>query len=317
MAEDGNVIIIRPIAEEGIQLLQEAGLRPFMASSTEEETLIEEVRDVSAILVRNTKINANIMDAASKLKVIGKHGVGVDNIDIEAATERGITVTNAPDSNKESVAEHTLMLMLSCAKDLIQADHAQREGKHDFRDDYHGTELWGKKLGVVGFGTIGRTVACKAESGFNMEILAYDPYITSEEMPEGVTLANEMTELLATSDFVSLHCPLTDETEGLVGKSELTAMQPSSYLINAARGGVVIERDLLWALENDEIAGTATDVYEQEPPPADHPLFGREDVVVTPHIAALTKESRVKMSTGAARGIIDVLQGRSPKNQIN
>ena len=298
-------------------MLDEAGLNPVRMSEHHEEALLEEVEDAVAILVRTAEIPESVIRKGKNLKVIGRHGVGVDNIDMETATELGIVVVNAPESNVESVAEHTIGFMIAAGKKMLKADQAQREGRYEVRNEYIGTELKEKTLGTVGIGRIGSEVVKKAQAAFDMDVQAYDPYLTQDDMPEGVELVEDLNELLATSDFVSIHCPLTEGTRGLIGAEELSQMNSSAFLINVARGGIVKEDALIEALKEGTIEGAATDVFEEEPPSKDNPLFDILDIVVTPHMASHTHTSMLKMATHPAEGIIDVLEGRKPKFPVN
>jgi D-3-phosphoglycerate dehydrogenase len=302
-----KVLLVDPIAGEGIDLLKENGLQVEFLQDNRGENIIRRVGDADAILVRTSKITREIIEAGTRLKVIARHGVGVDNIDLEAASERRIYVTNTPNANTISVAEHVMGLILALAKNMRKADIALRGGRFEVRNQYIGVELEGKTLGIVGLGKIGQKVGRIAAYGFGMNVVGYDPYVRSEQLDSAIELTSDWDRVFRESDFVSLHLPLLESTRGMVGMKEFKKMKPTAYLINAARGGVANERDLIEALREGRIAGLGTDVYEQEPPAKDNALFLMENTVTTPHMAAHSREAMVKMATHAAQGIVEVL----------
>lgn len=311
-----KILIPQDIAPEGKAYLTERGYLIKMGRGTTEADLIRDVADCAAILIRTAKIPASVLAAGEKLKVISRHGVGVDNIDVATATERGIWVTFAPESNAQTVAEYVIGTIVALARNFIRCDRATRSGDWEFRDRLPGYDLAEKTLGIVGFGKIGRLVAKKAALGLDMKVLAYDPYVKSEQFGQFVTAAS-WEEILAASDFLTLHVPGTPSTRHLVGKREFSLMKKTACLINAARGDVVNEEDLVAALRAGTIAAAALDVYAQEPPAPDHPLFALDNVMLTPHNAALTRECMVRMALHAAQGIDDVLAGRRPAWPVN
>lgn len=312
-----KVLIVQPIAEEGIKMLEDAGLEPVTMTDTSKESLLKEVEDCAAILVRTAEIPKDVLKAGKNLKVIARHGVGVDNIPVETATELGIMVVNAPKSNIESVAEHIIGFMIIAAKQILKADKALRQGLFEVRNEYIGVELAGKTLGIVGLGRIGSVVAKKAIKAFTMKVLAYDPYLKPDQVSGEIELVTDWESFLSSCDFISVNCPFTEQTKGLIDADAFKAMKKSAYLINVARGGIVKESALIRALNQGEIAGAATDVYEEEPPDKDNPLFELDNVVLTPHMAAHTQESMIKMATHAAQGIIEVLKGKHPTYPVN
>ncbi len=304
-----RVLLPQDIAEEGKAWLRERGyeLRPGSGVSARE--LQREIADCDAVLVRTALLSAEVLRAGPRLRVVARHGVGVDNIDLQAAADLGIVVTNGPHSNASSVAEHTLAVMLALARNLLIVDRALREGRFEVRDEVRGVDMEGKVLGVIGLGRIGSRVARMARLGLDMEVIGHDPFLPAERLPEGVSPVG-LEELFRRADFVSLHLPATPQTHGLVGGRELAWMKPTAFLVNVARGGVVKEADLLEALRAGRIAGAALDVFAEEPPPRDHPLLALPNVLVTPHTAALTRECAVRMALHAAQGIDEVLSGR-------
>lgn len=240
----------------------------------------------------------------------------MDNIDIEAATERGIYVTNTPEANANSVAEHVMALILSLSKNLSLADKELRSGNFAIRNQLFGMDLEGKTLGIIGLGRIGRILAKKASKGFDMKVIGYDPYVTAS-MNSELEIATDLEWVFRNSDVISLHLPLTKTTKGIIGCREFSWMKPSAYFVNASRGGVVKEADLVNALQAGEIAGAGIDVFEVEPPDKWNPLFKLDNVIVSPHNAALTKEGSIRMAVHAAMQVEQVLSGVKPNWAVN
>ncbi len=264
------------------------------------------------------QFTAEVMDLAPDLLVIGRPGIGLDNIDLAAATERGIAVVHTPDGPTEPVAEMVLGFLIMLAHKLPQADRHLR--RHGFPGRYTllGQDLVGKTLGLVGLGRIGGRVAGMCRAALGMRVLAYDPYVDPERARAlGAELMDDLHTLLAQADFVSVHVPLTPETRGLVGSAELAAMKPTAYLINTSRGPVVDEKALVQALREGRIAGAALDVFDPEPPSPDNPLFELENVIVTPHIGSYTEEGVWRMSMGAVEQVLQVLRGERPAHLAN
>jgi D-3-phosphoglycerate dehydrogenase / 2-oxoglutarate reductase len=282
-----------------------------------EATLIKEVADAAGFLVRTAEIPASVINAGKVLKVIARHGVGYDNIDVKAATARKIPVCITPRANALSVAEHVLALMLALAKRILPFDAATRKNEWEVRNSYSAFDLDGKTLGIIGMGRIGMLVCQKAKAAFNMEILAYDPLVPKAAMEKAGAKVMTIPEILGASDFVTLHAPSMAATKGMIGDGQLKMMKRSAYLINCARGPLVDEAALAKALKNGVIAGAALDVFDPEPPKADNPLLGLPNIVLSPHSAGLTVECVIRMATHAAQAIIDVLEGRPPEGVIN
>jgi D-3-phosphoglycerate dehydrogenase len=307
------VLLFEPFHQDGLVMLREKAEIRF-PSTLEEEQLRTEVAEVDGIIVRaNGYVDGLLMDAAPHLKVVGRHGVGVDNIDLAAAAERGITVVNTPGAMTEAVAEHCLGLMLALSKQIVRADKAARQGAWHVRLAYLGTELLGKQLGLVGFGQIGQQVARLCHRALNMPVLYCDVVERPEAAAEVGARRAGLDELLPLADVVSLHVPLLPGTRGLIGEKELKQMKPSAFLINAARGPVVDEGALVQALQEGWIAGAGLDVFAVEPAKGDNPLFDLENVVVTPHMASHTHEATRRMATTVVRDVIAVLEGREPR----
>lgn len=315
-----KVLITEPIHEKGIELLKKE-VEIVIAKEISLEALSQQVGDIDGIIVRGVRVSGEIIRKANKLKVIGKHGIGVDNIDIDIATERGVSVVYSPEAPVESVAEHVMGFMLVMAKNILLADRALREGRFKSKHDYIGTELASKKLGIVGVGKIGLTVAKKCMACFDMKVLGYDPYIPKEKKEKmeemGIRVVDNLDILLKESDFISLNVPLTETTKNMIGERELRLMKPTAYLINTARGKIVEEQALMEILNKKEIAGAALDVFTVEPPQLDNPLFRMENVCVTPHIAGSTEEALIRMATTVANEVLKVLRGEIPDYIVN
>lgn len=275
----------------------------------------EHIKDAEAILLSTAyKMTPDVISKASKLKVISRTGVGVDNVDVPSATEKGILVLNTPQANSISVAEHTVAMIVAISKQLLMYDSELREGNFKIRRSNKAVDIDGKTLGLIGCGRIGRFAAEKCKAAFGMNVIGYDPYITEAE---GITIYKDIEEVFKRADYISLHIPLTPETKNLVGDKLLSLMKPTAYIINTARGGIIDEQALAQKLKNEEIAGAALDVLESEPPTNDNPLLGLKSVILTPHTAALTKECSERVAYEAALGIADYLNGKTPKFIFN
>jgi D-3-phosphoglycerate dehydrogenase len=277
------------------------------------------VGDVSALVVRIAKIGAGLLDKAPRLAVIGKHGIGVDNIDVQAATSRGIPIIFTPGTNDQAVAEHSLTMLLMLAKRVQETSRAVREGRFaTIRGEPTGYDVRGKTLGLIGVGRIGSKLAAMCKLAFDMRVLAYDPYVTPERAAAlGVEKVDSLAPLLAAADFISIHTPLTPETRRLIGARELAQMKPTASVISCARGGIVDEAALLEALRSGQVAGAGLDVFEKEPPDPASPLFSMDNVVTTPHVAGGTVEAMEAMSLLVAEEVLAVLRGEKPRHLVN
>jgi len=310
-------LLYEAMHEAGTSLLRRHG-ELIMAPALDEATLVSLVHDVDAIVIRaNGRVTRSLMEAAPRLKAIGRHGVGLETIDVPAATERGIWVVNTPEANSESVAEHFVGLALMLSKRMLEADQALRAGQWKVRNEYIGRELFGKTLGVAGFGRIGRTTARICHHGFGMPVIYYDvvaagPGVEAETQAKRVS----METLLRTADYVSLNLPLTPETRHFIGREQIRMMKPSAYLLNLGRGPLWDEKAVLEALEQQRIAGAGTDVFEEEPTGQDNPLFRHRRFVCTPHMAAHTDEAMRRMSL-VAEDVLAVLEGKEPRWPAN
>ena len=264
------------------------------------------------------KLTPEVLDGAPRLRVMGRPGIGVDNIDLAAATERGICVVNTPDAPTEPVAEKVVGWILMLAHRLREADRVARSAGWSERGTLRGHDLAGKTLGLIGVGRVGGRVAQICSTAFRMRVLAYDPYVNpARAYLLGIEPVSSLDELLPAADFISVHCPLSDETRGMLGEQELQRMKPTAYLINAARAPIVSEAALLRALREGWIAGAAIDVFPSEPPPPDHPLLALDNAILSPHIASFTHEGVLRMSMGCAEQVLMVLRGERPPNLVN
>lgn len=307
-----QVLIPQDVAQPGKDYLRDRGYEIKMGSGITAEAIAADVVDCDAVLARTAPFPAKVLEAGKKLKVISRHGVGYDNIDVVRATELGIWVTFAPESNANTVAEHAIGCVLTLARNFIQLDREVRTGNWDVRDKLLGTDLSGKVLGIVGLGKIGRRVAQKAARGLDMIVVGYDPFLKPEQIAEFATPAKSIDEIFSAADFVTVHIPGGPSNRGIIGKKQFTLMQKTAFFINASRGDVVVESDLIDALRNRMIAGAAIDVYEKEPPQKDNPLLSMGNVLLTPHNASQTRECMIRMALHAAQGIDEVLSGKRP-----
>lgn len=309
-----KILVAEPLAQDGIDILKEhyeVDVRPSLSP--------EELRDIiagyEAIIVRSqTKVSADIIEAGKKLLVIGRAGVGIDNIDVAAASQRGIVVVNSPTGNTISAAEHTTALMLALARHIPQANASLKLGKW-LRNQFMGTEVRGKTMGLIGLGNVGSEVAKRAK-GLEMKVIAYDPYISLERAQNLQVELESLDVVLSTADFVSLHVPLTEQTKGLIGKRALSLMKPTARLINTARGQLIDEEALADAIRNGKLAGAAIDVFANEPCTSSI-LFGLDNIIVTPHLGASTQEAQTLAATEVARQVIDTLQGKPARYAVN
>ena len=306
-----RVLITEPIAEAGVELLRER----FEVDIEPNGDLAEKIGVYDAIVIRSaTKLTADVLERADRLKVIGRAGVGVDNVDIDAATRRGIVVANAPESTVVSAAEHTIGLLVALSRNIPQAHAALKQGRWE-RGRYGGIELEGKTLGVLGFGRIGQQVARRA-LGLGMRVVAYDPFVSKERFRElGVERVETPEEVYGAADFLTLHLPLTEETRGQIGKTAFEQMRDGVRLINAARGELVDETALLEALQSGKVGGAALDVFSAEP--YDGPLLQLDNVVVTPHLAASTEEAQDRAGLIVAEQVAAALDGALVTNAVN
>lgn len=321
-----KALLVEPIHESGVRILRQAGLDIVVSPSTDTDTLAELVKDdVFGIIVRTSLLAGKVLEAGKELKIIGRHGIGINNIDLAAADKRNILVANVPDANSYSVVEYVLTAIMMMSRKFLKGDEALRAGRLTEsgaslpglvkKFNLGGSELPGRCLGVVGLGKIGAQVAEMAAKFLRMEVLAYDPY--KKEAPRGVKLVSDVNEIYRQADFVSLHTPATKETENMFGAAALALMKPTAYLINAGRGELVDEQALADALTEGKIAGAVLDVFWQEPPGLSNPLFGAPNVLLTPHIAGATDDAVERLAIGSAKAVADLFLGRKPANIVN
>jgi D-3-phosphoglycerate dehydrogenase len=310
-----KVLISEKLADTGVELLREEFEVDVLLGLSPEE-LLERIGDYDGLIIRSaTKVTAEVIERAENLKAIGRAGIGVDNIDTEAATKRGVLVANAPESNTVAAAEHTLGLMLAAARRIPAADSSLREGEWR-RSAFKGVEVSEKTLGLVGLGHVGAIVA-RGATGMGMRVLAYDPYVSEDRMRSmNVDRAESLDEVFENADFISLHVPRTPQTAGMIDAGAFEKMKPTAYLINVSRGGIVDETALYNALKEGAIAGAALDVFQEEPT-TDSPLFSLPNVVVTPHLGASTAEAQDRAGITAAEQVAIALRGAVPMHAIN
>lgn len=313
MAVEWQVLLPRDIDPDGPARIRDFAVCTGMDEYASMNAALDNIGRYDAVIVRVADLDRDVLTRADRLKVIAKHGAGLDNVDVEAATDNGIIVCNTPRANARSVAEHAILLLLTVRRNLIAADRHVRNGGWD-RAAFAGHEIAGDTLGILGFGAIGRETATIAQ-GMGFSVISYDPYI--ETVPNDIDRVDDMQALFEAADAVSVHTPLIDETHHAVSTHELEALGPEGVLVNTSRGPVVDEAALLEALETGTIAGAGLDVFETEPPSADSSLFDRKDVVTTPHIGGVTDAALRRMSEGAAANVRAVYEGQIPDSTVN
>jgi D-3-phosphoglycerate dehydrogenase len=305
-----------PSTEPEAAVLAEVGARLLLAQTGSEDELLSLVPQAEGILTCFKKVSAAVIRAGGKLQVVGRYGIGVDNIAVDEATRLGIPVTNVPAYCLDEVAEHALALLLACARKVSRYNAAVHEGDWALPTGMPIFRVRGQTLGIIGFGKIGQTLADKARA-FGLHILAYDPYIGDDAIRQREAEPSSLDALLERADFVSLHTPLVPETRGLLNADRLRRLKPTAYVINTARGGLIVTDALVQALQAGWIAGAALDVFDPEPLPPDHPLLALPNVIVTPHVAFYSEESVLELETQAARNVADILSGRRPSSVVN
>jgi D-3-phosphoglycerate dehydrogenase len=322
-----KILLVEHIHPAGEALL-ESGAQIVQPQPQNAVGILDIIGDCDGLVVRNTKITRQILEAAPRLRVIGRHGVGYDTIDTAAATEMRIPVVYTPAANTESVAEIALGFIICLGRKLLRAHMAMQSGRL-LSDRYTlsvmsqqgglaNADLRGKVLGVIGVGRIGSLLSRQAIAAFQMRVLGYDPYVDAATLSGyGVQKVEKIEDMLPQCDFVSIHCPGGAETRHMMNERTISLMKPSAYLLNTARGTVIHEAALIQALQTGIIAGAAVDVYDPEPPRADNPLLHMENVIVTPHYCAMTEESLYNMATMVAQGVLDGLNGRRPQYLVN
>ncbi len=315
-----KVLVSDPIAKEGLTRLREAGagleLEVEVRTGLPKDELLKIIADYDGLIVRSeTKVTAELIRAATRLKVVARAGVGVDNVDVPAATERGIIVVNTPSGNTIAACEQAFALLLATARKLVPAHVSMQSGKWE-RKQFMGVELAGKTLGIVGLGRIGTELAYRA-TAFGMKPISYDPFVAASYAEKHGIEMTSLDELYRRADFISVHSPLLPETYHLISTAAFELMKPGVRIINAARGGIIDEEALAEALKNGKVAGAGLDVFEQEPPPSDNPLLSLPNVVLTPHLGASTEEAQIKVAVDAAESVVAALNGELVPNAVN
>jgi D-3-phosphoglycerate dehydrogenase len=309
-----KILVADPIAEEGLQSLR-SHAQVDIKTKLEPEQLKAIIGDYDALIVRSqTKVRTEVIESGKKLKVIGRAGVGTDNIDVDAATKKGIVVVNAPTGNTVAAAEHTIALMLALARNVPQANSRLKSGKWQ-REEMIGSELRNKTLGIIGLGNVGSEVAKRAQA-FEMHVVAHDPFISKDYARNLEVDLVPMDQLLKEADFITLHVPLTAATKNLIGPKELSKLKPTARIINCARGGLIDEEAIVKAIKTGKIAGAAFDVFDKEPV-TDSPLFKEDKIIVTPHLGASTVEAQTGVAKDVAAEVLAVLQGQFSKYAVN
>ncbi|MCQ4332325.1 phosphoglycerate dehydrogenase [Natronomonas sp. F2-12] len=310
-----KVLVTDPISDAGLDVIRDAGHEVVTDYESEGSDLLNAVADANALIVRSgTDVTKEVLEAASELVIVGRAGIGVDNIDIDAATDQGVIVANAPEGNVRAAAEHTVAMAFAAARSIPQA-HARLKTGEWAKGEYLGTELNGKTLGIVGLGRVGQEVAKKLDS-LGMDLVAFDPYISEERAEQiGAELA-DLETVLGRADVLTIHTPLTPETEDMIGEAELAEME-GGYVVNCARGGIVDEPALAAAVEDGIVAGAALDVFAEEPLSADSPLLDVEDVTVTPHLGASTEAAQENVAVSTAEQVVAAFEGEPVMNALN
>ncbi len=313
-----TVIVNKPIHPDALKRLSEEVkvLTPFTASNSE---IIEMLPDANGVvLCLGLDLTAEIIDSCKKLEVIGRHGAGVETVDVDAATRQGIRVVFTPYGPTESTAEHAFMLMMATARKLPLLDRATRTGNFQIRDRIVGRELHGTNVGIVGFGRIGQRFAQMCVGALHMNVYAFDPILNRSQIEKlGAVYMSDLMEMAGKVDVLSLHCPLTSQTHHIVNREVISALKPTAFLINAARGPMVDEIALTEALQQNKIAGAGIDVYDPEPPAENNPLFSLDTVVLTPHLASFTDEGRRKMGLTVVEDVLRIFRGENPEFLAN
>lgn len=311
-----KVLVTRHVPESCMDYLRDQGYEVVHTMDISEQNICKLIADADALLAREVRSTKAVIDAAPKLKIISRFGIGTDTVDMEYATQNGIWVGVTPLASPRSVAEHAIALLMACAKNIYSVvDHVK---KNDwlYRNTLNGSDIEGKTLGLIGLGRIGRFVAQMA-NGLGMKVLAFDQYLDPKAAPDGVEVVPTMFDLLQRSDFVSVHCPLTSETKNLISTEQFAAMKQGAVLINTARGPIVDEDALYHSLKSGHLRAAGLDVCQVEPPRADNPLLGLDNCIITAHTAAVTDEAMYRMGMHAALNIDDVLKGNEPRWPAN
>jgi D-3-phosphoglycerate dehydrogenase / 2-oxoglutarate reductase len=312
-----KVLIIQPFHADGMALLEARDDVDFeIFDGRSEAELAERIRDADAATIRTAPLPAAVIEQAERLKVVSRHGVGYDNIDVPALTRRGIPLAIAADANATAVAEHTLFMMLALAKQALRHDRAVREGNWEIRNRFETVDLMSRRILVLGYGRIGREVARRC-AAFDMQVAVHDPYVQANLIEaDGYRSVPDFAAVLPETDLLTVHMPLAAESRHLIGAAELAALPAHALVINCARGGIIDEDALHAALTSGKIAGAGIDVFEQEPPPENHPLFGLDNVILSPHTAGMSSEAAIRMAISTARNALAGIDGKHDPSMI-
>ncbi len=312
-----KIAMIGSVHSDGLSILEKNGCDVFEITDFSSDSLIAKLQDVDGIALRTAKLTKNVLEKCHKLKIVSRHGVGYDNVDLNYLNEKKIALAVTGTANAVTVAEHVMAMFLNVCKIIKQSDRLVRDGKFTEKSslpDFF--ELYEKNVLILGFGRIGKALA-KRCLGFDAKIYVYDPFIDASIIKENNCIPADFDEGLRIADFISVHMPLNEETKNRIAKDQLMMMKKTSILVNTARGGIINEQDLIWALTNKEIYGAGIDVYEQEPPSIDNPLFKLDNIILTPHIAGLTLECRKRMAVETCENVLYYLSDRSKLNKKN
>ncbi len=313
-----KVIVNEKVSPDALNILRKAAEVVYIPSGDHEE-IRKALKDITGIMLDTTiKFTPELMDSAPDLKVISRTGTGVDNVDVEAATKRGILVLHTPDANTVTVAEHTVAFIGALTKHLLFLDSETRQGKFKIARRYYlPVDLNGKTLGIIGYGRIGKQVAGKCMAAFNMKVIIYDPYISDNVVAPGVVRYSDEKQVYKEADVLTIHVPMTDETRNHINEKLLSLMKPSAYLVNTARGNIIDEAYVVKMLDEGRLAGAGFDVLANEPPVENEPFLKNPKTIVSPHSAALTNECTIRVACEAAQGIVDYLEGKMPRSIFN
>lgn len=311
-----KVLVADSISSKGVEILKNAGLEVDVKTGLKPDELKEIIKEYDALIIRSaTKVTTETIESADKLKVIGRAGAGVDNVDKVAATKKGVVVMNTPDENTITTAEHTIAMLFSLVRKIPQATASMKAGKWE-RKKFIGVELYNKTIGIIGLGRIGTEVAKRTQS-MGMNVLAYDPFLSDERAEQLGVMKTDLDRILKESDFITIHAPLTSETKYMINKDTIAKMKNGVYIINCARGGIINEKDLYEAIQSGKVAGAALDVFEKEPLEEDTPLIAHERVICTPHLGASTVEAQENVAVAIAEQVIDYLINGTIRNAVN
>lgn len=311
-----KILVSDSLSKQGVELLEKAGFTVVVKSKMPKDELFKEIKDADGLIVRSgTKVTEELLAAAEKLKIVGRAGSGLDNVDTPAATKRGIVVMNTPGGNTVTTAEHTMSMICAMARRIPQATASVKAGKWE-KDKFMGVELYNKVLGIVGVGQIGSHLT-KMAQGIGMRVIAYDPYLAPDRAEKmGVTMM-ELPDLFKAADIISVHTPLTPETKGIINAQAIATMKPGVMIVNCARGGIINETDLVEALKSKKVAAAAFDVFEEEPVKADNPLLTLDNFICTPHIGAQTTEAQENVAVGIAEQVVDYFTKGIARGAVN